>query len=95
MLDVSFYIRGNNIRLGQNADDAPALTIIFYDENRGVAGRGIVGPWTGAFDWRREVKRIEIPPRTREAIVCIGLFGAVGEIAFDDIVLKAATPSPR
>ncbi|MGA2059271.1 MAG: protein-L-isoaspartate(D-aspartate) O-methyltransferase [Thermoguttaceae bacterium] len=95
MLDVSFYIRGNNIRLGQNADDAPTLTIIFYDENRGIAGRGVAGPWTGTFGWRREVKRIEVPPRTREAIVCIGLFGAVGEIAFDDIQLKAATLNPR
>jgi protein-L-isoaspartate(D-aspartate) O-methyltransferase len=95
MLDVSFYIRGHDIRRGQNADDAPVLSIIFYDENRGVAGRGIAGPWTGTFDWRREVKRIEVPPRTREAIVCIGLFGATGEIAFDDIELKAATLSPR
>ena len=75
---------------GQNADDAPALAIIFYDENRGVAGRGIAGPWTGTFGWQREVKRIEVPPRTREAIICIGLFGAVGEIAFDDIEFKAA-----
>ncbi len=90
MLDVSFYIRGHDIRPGQKAEDTPALTIIFYDENRAIAGRGIAGPWTGTFDWRREIKRIEVPPRTREAIVCIGLFGAVGEIAFDDIELKAA-----
>jgi protein-L-isoaspartate(D-aspartate) O-methyltransferase len=89
-LDVSFYIRGNNIRRGPNADDVPVLSILFYDENRSTAGRGVVGPWTGTFDWRREVKRIEVPPRTREAIVCIGLFGAAGDIAFDDIELKAA-----
>jgi protein-L-isoaspartate(D-aspartate) O-methyltransferase len=90
MLDASFYIRGRDIRRGPNADEVPALTILFYDENRGVAGKGIAGPWLGSFDWQRQVKRIEVPPRTREAIICIGLFGATGEIAFDDIVLRAA-----
>ena len=56
----------------------------------GRAGLAIVGPWVGTFDWRREEQRIEVPARAREAIVCIGLLGAVGEIAFDGIELKAA-----
>ena len=89
-LDVSLYIRGRDIRRGPKADDSPRLAILFYDENRAVVGVGVVGPWLGTFDWRREEKRIEVPPRTREAIVCIGLLGGVGEIAFDDIQLKAA-----
>jgi protein-L-isoaspartate(D-aspartate) O-methyltransferase len=89
-LDVSFYVRGRDLRRGPNADDTPKLAIIFYDENRGQAGLGIVGPWAGTFNWRREEKRIEVPPRAREAIMCIGLLGGVGEVAFDDIQLKAA-----
>ena len=89
-LSVSFYIRGQDIRRGPKADDSPKLVILFYDENRASAGLGIVGPWAGTFDWRREERRIEVPARTREAIVCIGLLGGVGEVAFDDIELKAA-----
>ncbi len=89
-LDVSFYVRGKDIRRGPKPDDSPKLAIIFYNENRAMEGTGIVGPWAGTFDWRREEKRLDVPPRTREAIVCIGLLGAVGDVAFDDIQLKAA-----
>jgi protein-L-isoaspartate(D-aspartate) O-methyltransferase len=89
-INVSLYVRGRDLRRGPKAEDVPALAIIFYDENRSAAGRGIVGPWTGTFGWQRETKRIEVPPRAREAVLCIGMFGAVGEISFDDIELKAA-----
>jgi protein-L-isoaspartate(D-aspartate) O-methyltransferase len=89
-LDFSLYVRGKNIRRGQNTKELPSLAIMFYDENRAIAGLEIIGPWTGTFDWQREAKRIDVPPRAREAIVRIGLFGATGEIAFDDISLKAA-----
>jgi protein-L-isoaspartate(D-aspartate) O-methyltransferase len=88
-LNVSLYIRGKNIRHGQNADEVPALVIMFYDESRAMVSQAVVGPWTGTFDWQREVRRLEVPTRSREAIIRIGLFGAVGEISFDDIELKA------
>jgi len=94
-LSISFYVRGRNIRRGQNAEELPALVIMFYDENRAVAGQGVIGPWTGAFDWQRESKPLDVPPRAREAIIRIGLFGAVGEISFDDIELKAAKNKPE
>jgi protein-L-isoaspartate(D-aspartate) O-methyltransferase len=88
-LNVSLYIRGKNIRQGRNAEETPALVIMFYDENRAMVSQGIAGPWTGTFDWQRETRRLEVPPRAREAIIRVGLFGAVGEISFDDIELKA------
>jgi protein-L-isoaspartate(D-aspartate) O-methyltransferase len=66
------------------------MVIIFYDENRALAGQGIIGPWTGTFGWQREAKRIEVPPRAREAIIRVGMFGAVGEMSIDDVDLKAA-----
>ncbi len=87
-LEVSFYVRGRNIRQGQNANDLPALVIIFYDDNRAITSQASIGPWRGTFDWRREVRTIDVPPRARESIVRIGLFGAVGEISFDDIEVK-------
>ena len=89
-LDVSLYVRGRNIRRGQNAEELPSLVVVFYDENRAIAGQGIVGPWTGTFGWQPESRRIEVPPKAREAIIRIGLFGAVGELSLDDIELKAA-----
>jgi protein-L-isoaspartate(D-aspartate) O-methyltransferase len=89
-LELSLYIRGRDIHRGRNADELPAAIITFYDDNRAIAGQGNAGPWNGTFAWRKEVKRIQVPPRAREAIIRIGLFGATGEMAFDDIELKAA-----
>ncbi|GAF77635.1 unnamed protein product, partial [marine sediment metagenome] len=43
----------------------------------------------GTFAWQSETGRIAVPTRAREAILRIGLLGAVGEISFDDIQLKA------
>jgi protein-L-isoaspartate(D-aspartate) O-methyltransferase len=89
-IDVSCYVRGRDIRTGSKPEDLPALAIFFYDENRSPVSHALIGPWTGSFPWRRETRRIEAPQRAREAVIYVGLFGAVGEIAFDDIVLKAA-----
>ena len=42
------------------------------------------------FSWQLERGQIDVPARAREAIVRIGLFGAVGQISLDAIELKAA-----
>jgi protein-L-isoaspartate(D-aspartate) O-methyltransferase len=89
-LEIAFSVRGRNIRPGQNASDLPVLGFIFYDDNRAIAGQTNIGPWKGTFDWQREARAIAVPSRAREAILRLGLFGAVGEISFDDIELKAA-----
>jgi protein-L-isoaspartate(D-aspartate) O-methyltransferase len=87
-LEVSLMVRGRNIRPGQTVRQLPLLAITFYDENRSTLGRLAIGPWRGTFAWQPETRQIEVPPRAREAIVQIGLLGAVGEISFDAIELK-------
>ncbi|MGA2063527.1 MAG: protein-L-isoaspartate(D-aspartate) O-methyltransferase [Thermoguttaceae bacterium] len=89
-LDVSVQVKGHNLRAGQVAQHLPALGIMFYDENRGMLGEKILGPWRGTFDWQTEKKRIEVPPKAREAILRLGLFGSVGELSVDDVQVKAA-----
>ncbi len=71
----------------------PGIVISFYDENRATVGEAGLGPWRGTFDWQTESKRINVPPKAREAILRIGLLGAVGEISFDEIELKAVRRS--
>jgi len=88
-LEVSLQVRGQNIRPGQSAQDLAALVITFYDENRATIGQGGVGPWRDSFPWQKETRQIDVPPRAREAVVRIGLLGAVGEISFDAIELRA------
>ena len=57
---------------------------------RATVGEESIGPFAGTFDWREEAGRIRVPLRAREAIVRIGLLGAVGELSLDDLQLQVA-----
>ena len=89
-LRVSLYVRARDIRPGQTKSELPVLGVVFFDQSRAVVSEGYAGPWRGTFDWQRQTAVIEVPPRAREAIVRIGLLGAVGEISFDAITIEAA-----
>ena len=88
-LKVTLYVRGEDIRPGIFRSDLPSLVVTFYDENRDTVGKGSMGPWRGSFAWQRQTATIDVPSRAREAILRIGLFGAMGEISFDAIELEA------
>ena len=88
-MQLSAQVRGRDIRPGQNGQQLPAIVINFFDENRASVGEARLGPWRGTFDWQAESQWINVPPKAREAILCVGLLGAVGEISFDAIELKA------
>ena len=89
-LDVSVVVRGRDIRAGETPQELPVLGITFYGENRAAVGEAAIGPWTGTFGWRTDKKRFSVPRAAREAVLRIGLLGAVGEISLDKIELKAA-----
>jgi protein-L-isoaspartate(D-aspartate) O-methyltransferase len=88
-LRLSAQVRGKDLHSGQTPQQVPAIVISFYDENRATVGEAGLGPWRGTFDWQTETKRINVPAKAREAILRIGLLGAVGEISFDQIELEA------
>ncbi len=88
-LEVSMQVRGRDLRPGQTPQQVPMAVVTFYDERRAMAGQGLIGQWRGTFDWQGERAWIEVPRAAREAILRIGLLGAVGEIAFDDVRVKA------
>lgn len=94
-LRVSLWVRGQGIRPGQNASQLPALVIAFYDENRGVLGEEVVGPWQGTFPWTAQSARVPVPAKAREAIVRIGLLGATGEMSFDNVRVEATRGRER
>ena len=88
-LQLSAVVCGKDLHSGQTPQQVPAIVISFYDENRATVGEAGLGPWRGTFDWQVEAKRINVPPKAREAILRIGLLGAVGEISFDRIEVRA------
>lgn len=88
-LRLSFFVRGNSIRYGLQRDQWPHVIVTFYDQDRRAIGDEKVGPFFGTFVWRKEKADLVVPLRAREAILRIGLLGATGEIAFDQIELTA------
>ena len=87
-LELSLSIRGSAIAPGQTRDQLPVASLVFYDQNRAIIGRDLIGPWRGSFGWRRESGPIRVPPQTREAIVHLGLFGGTGVLDIDRIELR-------
>ena len=87
-LELTFAVRGRDLRPGQTRTQAPLVALTFYDEKRATIGRHAVGPWRGTFDWQRERARIAVPPRAREAILHIGLGGGLGRLDLDDLSLR-------
>ena len=88
---LALSVRAQDVRLGPEPEQKPSFTVIFYDERRAMVGQGSVGPWQGTFDWQHQSVVVAVPPKAREAIVRIGLFGAVGELGLDDIQIKPVT----
>ncbi len=88
MLRLSFFVRGKNIHYGLQRDQWPQVIVTFYDHNRQAIGNEKVGPFFGNFAWRQEKAQLAVPLQAREAILRIGLLGATGEIAFDQIELS-------
>ena len=87
-IEISAWVRHERIGPGQNARELPVIGITFYDDQRRDMGSGIVGPFRGEAEWRRVKQILRVPPEAREGIFRIGLFGATGEISFDNVKLE-------
>lgn len=93
-LHLSAWVRAEGIRAGQNQNELPAIVVTFMDENRANISEGKLGPWRGTFAWQKVSGTISVPGRSREAILRIGLLGAVGSISFDLVKVEAADKEP-
>ncbi len=85
---LSAWVRAKNVRPGAAADQLPVLALSFYSDNRATLADDGLGPWRGTFDWERYSRTLRVPQGTREVIARVGLLGAVGELAIDDVKLE-------
>lgn len=88
-VNLSAMVRTKNVRQGFDNTELPAISIRFYDEQRNILESVWVGPFRGTSDWKKQKDTFRVPPRTREAIISIGLFGATGSVHFDQIEIEA------
>ncbi|MFM8286786.1 MAG: protein-L-isoaspartate(D-aspartate) O-methyltransferase, partial [Planctomycetaceae bacterium] len=87
-LQFSLRVRAREVKPGQHPDERAVLRVHFYDADRRELPAEGLGPWEGTFDWKRVSRLVTVPPRAREAIVRIGLCGATGTLAVDDVQMK-------
>jgi protein-L-isoaspartate(D-aspartate) O-methyltransferase len=87
-IDVSLWVKGTGILPGATRDQAAALWLVFYDDNRKMVETRAVGPWRGTFDWQQVASTIRVPVSAREVIVRVGLLGATGELSVDQVEVK-------
>lgn len=84
-LEVTLWARGEGIRFGQSRRQWPYVVLTFYDERRAPLADEAIGPFRGDFPWTRVRRRVDVPANAREAIVRVGLLGAVGTLSIDDV----------
>ena len=86
----------SGVRQGTNADEVPLAALTFYDEGRRALNTVTLGPLQGDRDWQALSRLgVRVPETAREGIVRIGLFGATGTVAFDEVSVEAVAPATR
>lgn len=89
---LSCQYRGEDLLAGPQPHERAALQLHFYDDRRLPIGTATVGPWLVDSDsWANASSRIDVPSRTREAIIQVGLNGATGILDVDDIRMTPHT----
>ena len=91
-MEISAWIKCEDVVPGRERDMQPLVAISLYDKDRRDVGSYWLGPWRGSEPWHRVQKVIRIPTAAREGILRIGLFGATGEISFDEVRLSPVNP---
>jgi protein-L-isoaspartate(D-aspartate) O-methyltransferase len=88
-LRISLRVKFDKVRnFGRNQQ--ASLMVHFYDSIRKPIGETTIGPWAGSQDWETVATTIRVPPQTQEIIIRIGLNGATGTLAVDDVTLTAS-----
>ncbi len=85
---LSANVKVTDVSVGLAPDELPAITIRFFDEQRGLLETQWIGLFRGTRDWKKESRVFRVPRAAREAIVSVGLFGGTGIAAFDNIQLE-------
>ena len=87
-IELSTSVKCKNVLNLRRTDTLPSVGVSFYDENRRDLGHYWLGPFQGTNGWKQAKKTFRVPPRAREGILRVGLFGATGEISFDNVKLR-------
>ena len=87
-VDVAVEVRLSDSGPGTQPREAPGLFLHFFDARRAHVGTQVLGPWHADMPaWTHVGGRIAVPTEAAEAILQVGLNGATGRLALDDLRL--------
>jgi len=89
-LTFTLNVRAQSIVDGREPQQKAGLQVRYYDANRQPVG-DVVGPpsWRGSFDWQHVTTTLPVPLDAHDAIICVGLNGATGQLQVDDVKVTA------
>ena len=87
-LEVRLQRRLVSVVVGTQPRERPGITVVFFDSARRRVAERRIGPWTAPGSWTRTRLVINVPARAREAILRVGLDGAVGRLLIDDLAIS-------
>jgi hypothetical protein len=84
---IGLWVRLRDVQYGERFGEEPSLLIDFLGDSLRHLSRGVMGPWTHAVgeSWTHVMKRIPVPPGTRDVIMSVGLLGARGSLDVDGL----------
>ncbi|MBI3466029.1 MAG: protein-L-isoaspartate(D-aspartate) O-methyltransferase, partial [Planctomycetes bacterium] len=91
-LDLSYWIKTEAVLAGPKAEQLAGISITFFDRNRSFLTTWRTGPFPRTMPWTSKEERVAVPRTARDAVIMIGLNGATGKVALDDVRLA---PVPR
>jgi len=92
---LTLWLRASNVRPGRNPQESAGIIITFFGEDRAPVGEATIGPILGNFSWQQVSRRVQVPPTAREAILGIGMTGAVGELGVDKVEILPVSEKAR
>ena len=89
-LVVGAWVKVQDVHTGERMGEEASLQIDFLGDGLVATGRGVLGPWNQVLGrgWVHVGKRIAVPPGTRDAILTVGLLGAIGTLEFDGMSIE-------
>jgi protein-L-isoaspartate(D-aspartate) O-methyltransferase len=88
-IDVSLWIKMDQVRKGQTNEHSPRLELVFFDAQRAPVGSSVLGPWRGSGGWTKKRMRAKVPEQARLMGIAVGLFGGTGQLTIDNLAVEA------
>ena len=87
---LGLWIRPSRIQHGEREGAEPGLMCDFLGDELRMLSHALMGPWTHSAGngWTRVVKRLAVPPGTKDAIMTVGLVGATGILDIDGLTVE-------